>query len=608
MLRIFKNLMRHYPVAVLCTLLFSVIFMKSCANTTTPPSGGVKDTIPPVLLYVEPQNLATNVSRDKGYVKMTFDEYVVVKTASDIFLSPPMEKKPVHKIRGKSIIVSFDGKLDSNRTYVLDMGQSVADNNEGNIYPGFVIAFSTGNTVDSMYLTGTVSDCNTLAPFKGATVGLYISDDDSVVFKERPVAAAKADDWGFFAIRNIKDTLYRMYAFNDLNNDNVFNPESEEVAFIDSLVRPTKVVADNILELFKLDMKDTLACLTRQSDYELAMFKEATARQYLVNKERTGEKTFYITFSAPYTQIDSLWFEGIPQEKVITQFNDMEDSLLIWINDGSKVQPDSLWLNVNYMKTDDSLKIRVPTTERIGMHKSRAMIQDAKRYKRRDEMKAEDTATVYKVSANGETFDQDGFIIDFTFPLVEAKFDSLQMILINPRQEESPATYTVVHDTMDLRRYRIYPEKPLQKGYECQLKIPYGVFFDINRMPNDSSKTKVSLPTSEDLSTLYLSLKDMSGECRYIVELMNEKRDKAIRRYEIRTDTTLVFPYIKEGMYSVRITEDLNNNGIVDTGILLEKKQPEKVKFLELSDGNSLITIPPAMEIEQEVNIKEMFK
>ena len=156
-------MMRHYPVAVLCTLLFSVIFMKSCANTTTPPSGGVKDTIPPVLLYVEPQNLATNVSRDKGYVKMTFDEYVVVKTASDIFLSPPMEKKPVHKIRGKSIIVSFDGKLDSNRTYVLDMGQSVADNNEGNIYPGFVIAFSTGNTVDSMYLTGTVSDCNTLA-------------------------------------------------------------------------------------------------------------------------------------------------------------------------------------------------------------------------------------------------------------------------------------------------------------------------------------------------------------------------------------------------------------------------------------------------------------
>lgn len=608
MLKNLKKAVLLTPLLPMLALLGSMVFMKSCANTTTPPSGGLKDTIPPVLLYVEPQNMATNVSRDKGYIKMTFDEYVVVKTATDIFLSPPMEKRPVHKIRGKSIIVSFDGQLDSNRTYVLDMGQSIADNNEGNIYPGFVIAFSTGSSVDSMYLTGTVSDCNTLEPFKGATIGLYISDDDSVVFKERPIAAAKADDWGFFAIRNIKDTLYRMYAFNDLNNDNKFNPESEEVAFIDSLVRPTKVVGDNILELFKLDMKDTLACRTRQSDYQLSMFKEATSRQYLVNKARTGEKTFYITFSSPYTQIDSLWFEGVPDEKVITQFNDMEDSLLIWLNDEAKIQPDSLWLNVTYMKTDDSLKIRVPATERIGMHKSRAMIQDARRYKPREEMDAEDTCTVYKVTATGETFDQDGFIIDFTYPLVEAKFDSLQMILINPRQEESQESFRVVHDTADVRRYRVFPDKPLEKGYECQLKIPYGVFFDINRMPNDSSKTKVSLPSSEDLSTLYLTLSDVNGESRYIVELMNERRDKTMRRYEINKDTTLLFPFIKEGLYCIRITEDRNNNGIVDTGILLEKKQPEKVKFVELRDGNTMISIPAATELEQEVNIKEMFK
>ena len=112
------------------------------------------------------------------------------------------------------------------------------------------------------------------------------------------------------------------------------------------------------------------------------------------------------------------------------QFNDMEDSLLIWLNDASKVQPDSLWLNVTYMKTDDSLKIRVPFTERIGMHKSRAMIQDAKRYKSRDELSAEDTATVYKVTASGETFDQDGFIIDFTSRLCTIK---IKYIRIEPK-------------------------------------------------------------------------------------------------------------------------------------------------------------------------------
>ena len=240
------------------------------------------------------------------------------------------------------------------------------------------------------------------------------------------------------------------------------------------------------------------------------------------------------------------------------------------------------------------------------MHKSRAMIQNARRYKPRNEMSAEDTSTVFKLTATGETFDQDGFVLEFTYPLVEAHFDSLQMTILNPRQEESPEKFYVVHDTTDVRRYKIYPEKPLLPGYECNLKIPYGVFFDINRMPNDSTKTKVSLPTSEDLSTLRLSLTEVHS--RYLVELVNEKRTSVLRKYDINTDTLLTFPYIKEGRYSVRITQDRNNNGIVDTGVLLEKKQPEKVKFLELTDGTYMINIPAATEIDQEVNLMEMFR
>lgn len=125
-------------------------------------------------------------------------------------------------------------------------------------------------------------------------------------------------------------------------------------------------------------------------------------------------------------------------------------------------------------------------------------------------------------------------------------------------------------------------------------------------MPNDSTKTKVSLPTSEDLSTLRLSLTEVHS--RYLVELVNEKRTSVLRKYDINTDTLLTFPYIKEGRYSVRITQDRNNNGIVDTGVLLEKKQPEKVKFLELTDGTYMINIPAATEIDQEVNLMEMFR
>ena len=76
----------------------------------------------------------------------------------------------------------------------------------------------------------------------------------------------------------------------------------------------------------------------------------------------------------------------------------------------------------------------------------------------------------------------------------------------------------------------------------------------------------------------------------------------------VENDQTLTFTYLKAGKYSIRITEDLNRNGIVDTGILLEKKQPEKVRFYKLEDGTFLIDIPEMMEIEQNLDVQAMFE
>ena len=117
---------------------------------------------------------------------------------------------------------------------------------------------------------------------------------------------------------------------------------------------------------------------------------------------------------------------------------------------------------------------------------------------------------------------------------------------------------------------------------------------------------KVSLPTDDKLSSLSLVLTGVSN--KYIIDLLNEKRDKVIRSFIVDKDQTLLFPYLTAGKYSIRFTEDLNNNNMVDTGILLEHKQPEKVLFYKLDDGKSLIDIPEMAEIEQNVNVGEMFK
>lgn len=596
-----KSILQYLPLAAAVAAVGVMVFSPSCANTTTPPSGGPKDTIPPVLVKYYPMPGDTMVTRHKTQLSMTFDEFVVVKDVQSLFLSPPLEKTPKYKIRGKSVIVYFESDLDSNKTYVLDVTNAIADNNEGNMYPGYAMVFSTGRHLDSMMITGTVQDCNTLMPVKGATVMLYKDHSDSAIFKHRPDAAIKTDDWGYFCLRNIQDTIYRMYAIMDMNNNNIYEADNEQVAFVDTLVRPVVKVNDSLPELRKYLMTDTVACLARKSEFEMNLFTEVPSKQMIVNKERLGERTAYITFMAPYAQIDSIWMTGIPADKLITQFNLEQDSLEIWVNDPRPL-PDTLFLNVDYLKTD-SLGNLVPTVEEIKLSKPR---QTAVAKSSRKDIKKEDTTTVFTIDAKPENIEQYGFVIEFKYPLVKSAFDSLEFKYINPKQQEFTDTYTVEQDSLNIRKYTVRPSSKLLPGYEYYLKVPQRKFVDINGFFNDSSEVKVSLPNDDKLSSMSLVLDNVRN--KYIVDLLNEKRDQTIRSFTIDSDTTLLFPYIKAGKYSIRLTEDINRNGLVDTGNLLERKQPEKVKFYKLEDGNTLIEILEMTELEQTIDVGELFR
>ena len=94
---------------------------------------------------------------------------------------------------------------------------------------------------------------------------------------------------------------------------------------------------------------------------------------------------------------------------------------------------------------------------------------------------------------------------------------------------------------------------------------------------------------------------------KIIVDLLGEKRDKVLRSYVIDRDGTLLFPYLKAGRYSLRITEDGNRNSIVDTGSLLERRQPEKVVFLDFS-GSEYLNVPASAELTQSVDAGVLFQ
>ena len=160
-------------------------------------------------------------------------------------------------------------------------------------------------------------------------------------------------------------------------------------------------------------------------------------------------------------------------------------------------------------------------------------------------------------------------------------------------------------DPHNLRRYTIMPKDKLMDGFDYILKIPHRKFRDVNGYYNDSTEMKVTLPKDEKLSSISLEMTHVKN--RYIVDLLSEKRDKVIRSFTVDGDQTVHFPYVSAGKYCLRITEDRNKNGLVDTGSILEHRQPEKVIFFKIKD-QFLLEIPERTEYTQIIDMEELFK
>lgn len=603
----FKNLLNTAIVTGIAAIL---IFPPSCANTSTPPEGGPKDTLAPILVEVVPpiNSLHHPVDIKHSTVSFEFDEYVVLNNPNSyIFLSPPQSKPPTAKIKGKKVVVSFTEPLDSSQTYSLSLGEAIKDNNEGNPFPPYTHSFSTGSYVDSLFVSGNIVEASTMLPMSNMTVLFHTDLSDSAIYKVRPRAAAKSDLWGYFTVRNLPvDSIYRVYAIQDLNNNCIYDPDQEMVAFLDTLVRPTGVMRPGLPELIPVMMTDTAACQARPTQISLSMFMEVSQRQLLRSRERVSRRQMYLKFAAPYPQIDSMILDGISPDKLILEHNFYQDSITIWINDQGPI-PDTLQMRLSYMRTDDTLNILMPVTDTIKMIRPKGKMVE----NRWGEMVEEaDTLAAYEVDASPEKIDQDGIIIEFESPMICTPFDSITITSKNTREQIAPAPFTVEKDTANIRRFILRMQDKMVAGYEYTLRIPDSLFMDIDGIYCDSLVKTFSLPQDENLSALIVETSNVNE--KYMVELVDEKRTNVYRTYHIDSAAVLNFPYLKAGRYSLRITEDKNGNGQIDTGDLLEHRQPEKVMMFRfndvLGDKAYILEIPERTELIQTIDIGEMFK
>lgn len=195
------------------------------------PTGGLKDTLAPVLVKAEPIAGTTFFTGNK--ITLTFNEYIeVLDVQKNVLVSPYQKKNPVIKSNLKTVTIKLKDTLLPNTTYSINFGNAIKDVNEGNIYKEYTYLFSTGAFIDSFTLNGTVEMAETGKVDTTVMLLLYRNAVDSSVQKLKPnyIARVKAD--GSFNFLNLPAGNFKVYALKDEDGSKNYNSKKEAIGFL----------------------------------------------------------------------------------------------------------------------------------------------------------------------------------------------------------------------------------------------------------------------------------------------------------------------------------------------------------------------------------------
>lgn len=574
-------------------LLMLMIVVYSCASMGN-PDGGPYDEEPPKFVRSTPKPFAINSKEKK--VTIEFDEFIKLeKAAEKVVVSPPQLEQPEIKASGRKVVVGLVDSLRPNTTYTIDFADAIVDNNEGNPLGNYAFTFSTGTTIDTMEVSGTVLSASDLEPVKNIQVGLHSDLSDSAFMKKPFDRVSRTDSRGHFSIRGIAPGKYRIYALMDGNQNYLFDSKTEMIAFSDSIIIPAMEDAMRQDTIWKDSLTiDTIKSVgyTRflPDDIILRAFKEENDRQYLTRSERDKENHFVLTFSARADTLPTL--KGLnfdERDAFIIEKTDRNDSICYWIKDSLIYQMDTLEIQMDYLATD-TLDRLVPQTDtlflankltRAEREKLEAKAAEEKEKERKKkEKKGEkiepeptkfltlnvDAPSAFDLDRNVYlSFDEPVASIDTAAIHMEIKKDSLW--------EEIP--FLFVSDSVLPRKYEILAEWEPEKEY--QLSIDSMAFKGVYGLHTNKVKQTIKVKKLNEYGTILLNI--TGADSTAVVELLDGS-GKVLRQQRITPQNTADFYYLNPGTkFYIRLFNDRNGNGVWDTGKYSEHLQPEEVYY-----------------------------
>jgi len=565
--------------------ILMVIVLSDCASMR-PPTGGPKDIYPPVVLESEPANYTINFDADK--ITLKFDEFVAVSDVTqEVFISPPLQRTPDIKTRGKSVIIDIDEELQDSTTYSIFFGKSIKDITENNPMENYNYVFSTGEKIDSLSVIGEVFDAFTLEPREDVLVLLYEDKNDTIIFDSlpylvKPSYLTRTNPSGFFVINNLRPGNYLMFALSDINLSATYDGGDEEVGFLDSLISPEYMVVEPIdttasdsLEMSvdslvlhlpdSLMISDTLANDSVEDNfYTLFLFKELQDTvQKLLKADMPRKQVVRLIFRYPGEEVNITPITPVPNEWMLQEWNKGKDTLRYYI------LSDQL----------DTLSLRIWQDTTVFDTVSWSLVEDEIPQRKKDKEKAPILNVISNISNPFPFYDT--LILKTGYPFKSMDFN--QFILT-----EDDDTVSAQFEIYDPAARMIRMVYDIQQMATYQLFFPDSVLTDILGRSNDTTEFRFSTNSEENYGLYVLHAVNNSQYDQIVLELMTES-EVARRKDILITEESIEWGRLMPGKYIIKAFADINHNGIWDTGDFLEKRQPEPViyfpELIEIREG-----------------------
>ena len=631
---------QHFST-LLVTFLLLILGAAGCAKQSS-PEGGPYDMTPPRVVRCTPEMGSTNVSAHR--VRITFDEYIQLERGEDkIIYSPPQRIPPKALVNQKQLVVTYQDSLIANTTYTINFNHAIKDYNEGNYIEQYVYAFSTGDYLDTMQVSGQVLDAYTLQPVPRILAGVYNTPlpTDSL---DRPMTRMTyTDDKGHFTLQNVRDGDYYAIALVDMDRSYSYNAPNESFAItldsfrtevvprsalmpaketkktkVDSLgnvVDSLGVRADSLIakEQTPTTATDTTATAADSvspyvylpNDLLLLLTRPKTHIVRLERLVRRDSMSLMATFTEP---IDTL-----PQIKILSPdylttptsyYPDLSTdrkSLTYWLSPHDSLARDSVVVAFAY-PTTDSIGSPINKLDTMTLHAPRVQAAKAKaKPKKQPKVEAPETAAdglnhASDTTALAETqrelravtiLSQEGIHKETTRDSLWISYDVPILAIDTAQVQLAKLVDSVPHPIPcqlrpdSIRRCRWLVDFAKEPGTTYRLTVDTAAITGLYGGTSAPAQKDLKIASATELGSLAITLTGHPTEHPLYVYLLSSK-EEILATAQPDSAGLVSFTELAPGAYFLKLYVDLNENGSWDGGIY-PATPPEPVRYLPQS-------------------------